>query len=594
MNEIFSFNHYAWLVKRQWFENTSIYKWGIVFIVFVTGIMFFPSFSIVSAAELPEHYFKLMEAEVKLLETESVLKNNTGVMFSAAVLYTKKHPTNRSFGDKKKLELALKLGDIQAEYSEKDTNPNKQDYEWEIHFWLDTYRLLENELGSERRDRWTKELEKITRWFAGEVAARIDFPRYQGPYIRTSTNHMALFASTVYLSGLVLRNKEWEALGARAMHRLAAEEQTPDGYWGEYTDNGPTTGYNYLTMTCVALYLEHSQDVEALDALRRATDFHMHFTWPDGNPVETINGRNRHWGVSAWGQFGFSHWPDGRRYAGFLAGHFGNGKLSARDLGRIAQSALYYHEGPTVPIPQELSHSVYRMKAPAGIRKTGPWTVCLSGLIDAPYDSQFTLDRQGHISIYHQKLGMIITGANSKYQPELATFVEKYNGQTATIPLSSRLRMSDERDRLGLSYTTFFAETEVPTPSEERLTLRFAIIETGRNRLQDAHLNLQLCLQPGEVLETAHSKIVLDENRIELSPEQIGGWIRHRGWTLRVDPTARLVWPVMPFNPYANAPEKDMRHAVGALTVPVKVVAPTEGALDWRRGQIAFVLESKY
>src|SRR5262249_56621302 len=142
-------------------------------------------------------------------------------------------------------------------------------------------------------------------------------------------------------AGRVLPNKEWEALGARAVPRLAASEQTADGYWGEFTDNGPATGYNYLTMTCVALYHEHSRDAEALKALRRATDFHKHFTWPDGTPVETINGRNRHWAVSAWGQFGFSHWPDGRGYAAFLAGFFTTRKPSRRHLGPMAPSALY-------------------------------------------------------------------------------------------------------------------------------------------------------------------------------------------------------------------------------------------------------------
>jgi hypothetical protein len=445
--------------------------------------------------------------------------------------------------------------------------------------------------------RWQREIEKITRWFAAQVAYRIDFPRYQSAYIRTSTNHLSLFASTVYLSGKVLANKEWEQLGARCLHRLAAEEQTPDGYWAEHTDNGPATGYNYITMCCVALYWEHSRDSAALEALRRATDFHKNFTWPDGTPVETINGRNRHWAVSAWGQFGFTHWADGRSYAAFLAGFFTPGKASSRDLGRLSQSALYYHDGPTEPIPQELPRSAYRMKVQAGIRKTGPWMVCLSGLIDTPIDSQFTLDRQGHLSIYHQKVGLIVTGANSKYQPELATFAERTKspqGQRVnTIPLNSRLRMSDERDRLGLGYPTFFAEAEVPKPAEDRLALRFAITEVGRGRLEDVQLNLQLRLQPGETLETARTKIVLDNNRVELLPDQIGGWIRHRGWTLHVDPTARLTWPVLPFNPYANAPEKDIRHAVGVLTVPVKVEPPApDAALNWRRGGIAFELEA--
>jgi hypothetical protein len=334
-------------------------------------------------AQLPGDYFKLLKVEVNALQTATTLKTNPGAMLAAGVLYRKEHSANPSFHDKKILKLALALGDLYAGRSEKDMADNKQDYEWEIHFWLDTYRLLESELGAERRTRWRKEIEKIVSWFARETAGRIDFPRYQGPYIRTSTNHLALFASTVYLAGRVLPNKEWETLGARALHRLATEEQTADGYWGEFTDNGPATGYNYLTMCCVALYWEHSRDPGALEALRRATDFHKNFTWPDGTPVETINGRNRHWAVSPWGHFGFSHWPDGRRYAAFLAGFFTGRNVSSRDLGRIAQSTLYYHEGPTAPIPQELPRFVHQMKVPAGIRKTGPWVVCLSGLIDA-------------------------------------------------------------------------------------------------------------------------------------------------------------------------------------------------------------------
>ena len=546
----------------------------------------------VSAVELPGHYFQVMEAELKALDANS-LRSNPGAMLAAAVLFVKEHPANTSRGDKQKLELALKLGDLYADQAAADASENKQDYEWEIHFWLDTFRLLDNHLGAERRARWQGEIEKITRWFAGQVAYRIDFPRYQGPYIRTSTNHLALFASEVYLAGRVLGNREWEQLGARALARLAAEEQTADGFWGEFTDNGPATGYNYITMCCVALYQEHSGDAAAQQALRRATDFHKHFTWPDGTPVETINGRNRHWDVSPWGHFGFSHWPDGRRYAQFLAGFFPADKRhGSRTLGRIAQSVLYYHEGPTEPIPQEQPRSAYQMKLNAGIRRSRLWTVCLSGLIDRPIDSQFTLDRQGHLSIYHEKRGLIITGANSKHQPELATFVEKVKEQPGTIPLSSRLRMREDGDRLGLGYSTFFAEANVLPLSEERLKIHVEIVETGRGRLQDAQLHLQLCLKAGEALETGASKQVLSEGRVELDADQVGGLVRHRGWALRLPKTARLTWPVFPFNPYANAPETELRHAVGVLTVPVVVEPPPEdAALNWRTAQMDFELE---
>lgn len=544
------------------------------------------------AAELPDGYFKLMTAGLDSIKPEPELRNAASYMFAAAVLWAKQHPANPGFGNQKYLDLALKLGDVTAGQSERDNAQNRQDYEWEIHFWLDSYRLLEAKLDGERRARWRKQLERNVRWFAGETEARIDFPRYQGPYIRTSTNHYALFASTVYQAGRVLKVKEWEDLGARAMHRLATEEQAPGGYWGEFTDGGPATGYDYITMNCVALYYEHSLDTGALEALRRSTDFHKHFTWPNGQPVETVNGRNRYWEVSPWGTFAFSHWPDGRRYAEFLARFFTAGNVRGRDLGRLSQNALYYHEGPTSPIPVDLSRAAHQLPVAAGIRRTAPWTVCLSGLHEPPTDSQFTLDRQGALSIYHDRLGMIVTGAGSKRQPELATIMEKVDGEVITVPRSSSLRMSEDLDRLGTAYNRFFVDLQVPRPEPERAVFRFHITEVGPNRMGDASINLQLVLKAGEVLETAHRKVTLGADPIELGPEQIGGWIRHGGWTLKTPPTARLTWPVLPFNPYRNAPETDMRHAVGRLQVPLKVAPRPGWALNWGRQDVEFAVEA--
>ena len=558
----------------------------------------------VPAAELPGRYFRLLEAEVALIEKQRQApragvafdaRHYPGAALAAAVLYAKRHPDNPSYGDKKKLALALDVGDRLAGEFEAGRFNKLLNHDWGTYLWLDAYRILEAELGADRRARWRKALEKDVQDVADLTAPRVDFPRYQSPFIRTSPNHYALWASTVHLAGRMFGNKAWEDLGARVMHRFAAEEQTPDGYWGEHNDSGPTTGYNTLTLAGLALYWEHSGDTAALAALRRATDFHKNYTFPDGTPVEVINDRNRHWGVPVWGHFGFSHFPDGRRLAEFLTGFVREGTLGgetngvANGLGRVAQNALYYHEGPPAPIPQDLPRHAHRMTVPAGVRKTGPWFVCLSGLFSTQaVTSQFYLDRQGHLSVFHEKLGPIITGANSKRQPELATFRETINGQIYHMPTSSRLRMSDERDRLGLSYNTFFTELEVAPPTDNRLPFRFTVVERGR--LEDATLTLQLRLKAGEALETAKTKVVLGEQPVELTPEQIGGWVRHRGWTLTVDPTARLSWPVYPFNPYRNGPETTLVHAVGALSVPLRPKAAP--GTTTRTQEIVFALET--
>ena len=161
--------------------------------------------------------------------------------------------------------------------------------------------------------------------------------------------------------------------------------------------------------------------------------------------------------MSPWGHFGFSHFADGRRYAEFLTSFFTTNNLSLETLGRLAQDALYFHEGPTAPIPQDQPRYHHQMSVPGGIRKNGPWVTCLSGIISTPTTSRWYLDRQGHLSVFHEKLGLIITGANSKNQPELATFAEKIGEQIMHTPTSSQLKMSDDTDQLALAYNSFFA-----------------------------------------------------------------------------------------------------------------------------------------
>jgi hypothetical protein len=557
--------------------------------------------------QLPAQYFRLLDAGIAQvgeqidaqpaanLETLSARpgwQHFPQSILAAAVLYAKQHPANAHYRDPKMLGLAIRIGDLLATECEKGRSQTCFEDEWDLYMWLEAYRLLLPDLGEQRRARWRRSIEGDTLPFISDARARQEFPWYNTPYIGTSPNHFASWAALIFLSGRVFGNKDWENLGVRILHRFAAEEQAPDGYWGEHSRNGPTTGYNHITFTQVAFYWEYSQDPAALEALRRATDFHLHFTYPNGAPVETINDRNRYWKVDSWGHFGFSHFTDGRRYAEFLAEFFHGHDLTMEDLGRLAQDALYYHEGPTEPIPQDQPRYAYQMSVPAGIRKTGPWVVCLSGLISTQaVNSQFYLDRQGNLSVFHNKLGLIVTGAGSKRQPELATFFEKLQGQTIHMPLSSRLQMNDNSgDRLSLAYNTFFSDLYVPPPSEHHLELRFVM--TGRGEpASEAQLNLQLCLKAGEMLETATGRMIqLGTELVELGPDELGGWIHHHGWKLKTDPSTRLIWPVYPHNPYADAPETALEHAVGVVSVPLRLGAKDGKYIRPNVQEISFTL----
>jgi len=89
--------------------------------------------------------------------------------------------------------------------------------------------------------------------------------------------------------------------------------------------------------------------------------------------------------------------------------------------------------------------------------------------------------------------------------------------------------------------------------------------------------NLELCAtafpvslprsQVADELETAAGrKVVLDEKPIRWSAEDMGNWIAHQGWTLKLPDGARLTWPVYPFNPYRDGPETGLGHAVATMS----------------------------
>ncbi len=543
------------------------------------------------ATMLPARYYQLLESGIASVEkrlaaergaTLAELESQPGwihfpnAILIPAVLYTKAHPANKRFRDPRMLELAKSIGDFLVTEQEKGNYSKRGDSDWDTYMWLEAYRILENKLGEERRLRWKKVLLEEVALLEPKLTKRIDYPWYNAPFIVTSPNHYAIYASTLLVAGHVFNKPDWVKMSTEVLHRFCVREQAADGYWGEHSQAGPTTGYDYLTLTQIAVYWEFSKDPAALEALRRSTDFHKYFTYPDGTPVETINDRNRFWGVSMWGQFGFSHFLDGRRYAAFLTSHFPyDGDLNSyggnmQSFGRIAQNVLYYHEGKTAPIPQDKQNYSHRMKIPAGIRKTGPWVVTYSGII-APVVSlnNFFLDRQGNFSVFNKKTGLIISGANSRRQPELATITEVIGRDSIHMPVSSFLKLNENADTLALAYNVFFATLDVPKPSEKQLTFHFATTYKYGNAV--SALNLQLMLIPGQSLETgAGRKIVLGEDKIEWSDAELGGWIKHTGWTLKIPDGMHLSWPVLPFNPYKNEPEKELSKAAGRLYSPIK------------------------
>lgn len=509
---------------------------------------------------------------LKNLEAQHGWSHFPYAILPAAVLYAKKHPSNHWYNDPKMLELALDIGDLLVREDARGTFEPRLDSYRDAYMWVEAYELLKGKLGADRAGRWKAAIERNIGLLESDAVAWKDCPAYTENFLGTSPNHYAWWSATLLVGGKYLNRPEWVKAGSAVLRRFAATEQNPDGYWGEHNPDGPTIGYNYLTTLAVGVYWEHIGDPRALRALRRATDFHSRFTYPDGNAVEIMNDRNRYWEVSPWGQFAFSNFADGRGYAAMLLRNTPDDEIDLDTLGLLAQNALYYHEGAVEKCAPELARYSHRLQGPAGIRKQDAWVVGLCGIIDTELPlSQWFLDRQANVSLFHERAGLIISGANSKHQPELATLSEKLQGITDTKPLGSRLTQKESGDFLAVAHHTFTCEILSPPVEADEAHINFRI--TGRGPVpEEAALALQLCLKAGTVLETgAGRKIKLSEERIELTPDMLGGAIKHGAWTLKIDADATLSWPVFPYNPYRNGLETKLEYAVGLLRVPLRL-----------------------
>ena len=120
-----------------------------------------------------------------------------------AVLYAKRHPANRRYHDATILALAIRIGDLLASENEKGKFTPRLDSDWDTYTWLEAYRLIEDELGADRRRRWKKAILENTAPFVQDATDRLGFPWYQSPYIGTSPNHYSQWAELLYLAGRV-------------------------------------------------------------------------------------------------------------------------------------------------------------------------------------------------------------------------------------------------------------------------------------------------------------------------------------------------------------------------------------------------------
>jgi len=187
----------------------------------------------------------------------------------------------------------------------------------------------------------------------------------------------------------------------------------------------------------------------------------------------------------------------------------------------------------------------WRMNRTAGVRRQGPWSWGLSGVIVPTFaDSPWSLDRQTLIGLYHADAGRVVNGANSKENRQAATFVSRLSPDDA-VPLESELNA--DVSRLRLTYRTFKAELKVSATS----TSCFEIAGRAFDMTQPDDrilFHLQSAAHYG-------TTVTLDGQARELNDERWeAGGVHELSWSgvcLRFDPPARVWWPFDGYNSYA-------------------------------------------
>jgi len=531
--------------------------------------------------DVPRNLARFDEPSGRFLSEGGWAVTNQDVVYPLALLYTTRHPENPYNDNGEILDHAMRGADAWREFQNDDGTVEfiKIDgstwgptyMPWSMYHWLETYALLSDRLDAARRERWESGLILAYEGIARELqtAPVHNIPTWKG---------MAL-----YRAGQVFGRPAWIEQGRQTIHG-AVQAQTPLGYWREH--GGPTPSYNLVYVHAIGLYYAFSGDLTVLPCLKRATDFHIRYSYPDGRVVETIDGRVKfHNRVPDLAHAAFSLFPAGRRHVRHLvqamqqqrgdsplphiayAETRGGQRPVRAEYGlsaRLASAYVHYQDGPEGETVHDVASYRVHDRGHAILRRDGGWFYCLSGIVTPPVESRWGQDRQSFCSVWHEHTGLIVGGGNSRAQPEWSTFVTS-EARDGYVPAAATLYPGDDADEVALVYAGRECRLRVHVVDDRRLDVVLSAAQSPACRA-----NVLLHIVPGEPIRTGRGgKFDPDGGSFDWDADEVGGWISHRGWRLRLPSKSRFSWPVYPFNPYAEDGAAPLEEAVGVLSIPL-------------------------
>jgi hypothetical protein len=409
----------------------------------------------------------------------------------------------------------------------------------------------------------------------------------------TGANWVAFYLAAVTRAGQALDRRDFLDFVLPIARAFAADIH-PDGYWEEHGDlrrsGGPTTSYNFLTHTGVALLAEWTGEPVFQEAVARSTRFHLNFTYPDGTPFDLIDERVRYKKEPhVRGLFGFSRCAEGRGAARLLLdgwrAHHPPGTWVAPDtLVRLCENRLYWHPGDEAPPPFARPHHRAALRLPAGLFRDGPWAVGLSALRasqaeDPAYrDLPFALDRDKLFSVFHTGAGLILDGSHSKGQPANATFAAMaYNWQKKPrsvdyLPCGGSVGERDGLLEARADYRTFRGTARLRVRSAEQIEIVLEADFAGTRGPVVAGFTF---LPRGADLRSGGGESrPFGGEPWELSGAALGGRISYGPVVLEGPEGMSVQWPLSPYNSYSPDRRSPPEANLGRVSVPLTPEAP--------------------
>jgi hypothetical protein len=384
-------------------------------------------------------------------------------------------------------------------------------------------------------------------------------------------------AMGLYAAGVVFDRDDWRGQAGDFAVRIA-NHQSDYGWWPEH--DAPVIMYNLVYVESLGIYYTLSQDARVLPALARSATYHADFVYPDGSMVETVDSRNHYRASIRPGNPGFSHTPEGR---GFLMHQHAKLKAAGKSFDADYASNMLLHAGEGEAVVPAAASDVYdgRMGDLAAVRRRRPWYICSNAFRQEPHDIRWGQDFQNFVSLFHDRVGLIMGGGNTKMQPlwsnltvgDRSLLHHEPGVEVKNFTVSSLLHVPDEAslveesdtEGVRLRYGDVTATFTIHRTSDTEAHIALAVDANGVEEPIEAHLTFvpnvdKPVLLGGESFTFSEAPAAF--------PIDVNTSLEHNGWRLDLPAGSRVEWPAPPHNPYAKGGESPIHDGRIVVALP--------------------------